>query len=126
MPNPNISMEVWQLADLALNNRLIQAIDSGVSRYPIYRTQRFVVRTELEALFDAIALDGRWHAQRLDSSQMILDHADAFITAYGSRKQSYCSCHFSIWAKSVEPRFPIRTWIGCEASCEQGLMRLLK
>lgn len=94
--------EMWDFTDVALKNRLLQAIEQGVSRYPIHRVLRFAARIELEAFFDALALDGRWKAERLDSSSMILDSADFFVSAHGSRKSEYCSCYFGIWAASVE------------------------
>lgn len=93
--------QVWDLADLALKSRFVEAINAGVSRYPIYRDLRFAARIDLDELFDALALNPQWTAQRLDSRTMILDADDALISARGGRKSEYCSCYFSIWASSV-------------------------
>src|SRR5262249_27262404 len=76
-------------------------LNEGVSRYPIYRSVRFAARVELEALFDAIALDPAWRAERLNDGAMLVDGDGVFIAAYGSRKVDYCSCTFYVWAADV-------------------------
>jgi len=93
--------EVHYLGALVMDNRMARALEEGVSRYPIYRVQRFAARIELEVLFDAIALDPAWRAERLNAESMLIDGDGLFIAAYGSRKADYCSCSFYIWAADV-------------------------
>ena len=93
-----LAQSVWDFADLTLKARFAKALEEGASRYPIFRHVRFAARVPLEALFDAIALDGSWRAERMDSNSIILDADGLFISAYGGRKSDYCSCAFSIWA----------------------------
>jgi energy-coupling factor transporter ATP-binding protein EcfA2 len=93
-----LNQDIWQFQDLILKSRFAQALEQGTARYPIHRTVRFAARTNLEALFDEIALQPGWTAQRLDTHSMILDGDGLFISAYGGRKAEYCSCFFQIWA----------------------------
>jgi ATPase family associated with various cellular activities (AAA) len=97
-----INQQVWDLSDLILKSRFTQALLDGSSKYPIYRNLRFAVRADLEALFDNFALKLGWHAQRLSSSEIILDGDGVFITALGRRKSDYCSCDFNIWSENIE------------------------
>ena len=102
--NASISLnhDSWDLADLTLKNRFIQALDQGSSHYSIYRDLRFAARIELEELFDDLALNLGWRVQRLNSRSMILDQQGFFISASGGHKKEYCSCSFKIWAESIE------------------------
>lgn len=97
-----LSAQVWQFGDLVLKSRIAEAMEKGVSRYPVYRNLRYAVRAHLESHFDAIALTTGWRAQRLDSYSMILDGDGLLVLAYGGRKSDYCSCHFSIWSDSID------------------------
>jgi ATPase family protein associated with various cellular activities (AAA) len=96
-----VTRQVHQLGNFVLDHRMARAMSEGVSRYPIYRIARFAARVELQALFDAIALDGGWRAERIHSEAMLLDGDGVFISAHGSRKVDYCSCAFYIWATDV-------------------------
>ena len=96
-----LSKQVYYLADLVLQNRLIRALDEGAARYPVYRELRFAARIELEVLLDAIALDSAWRAERIHSTAMILDGDGLYVAVYGSRKVDYCSCFFYLWAADV-------------------------
>jgi hypothetical protein len=93
-----ITLKVWDFADLVLKKRFASALDEGASRYPVFRELRFAARIELEVLLDAIALDGEWRAERLNTGALILDGEGLFVAAYGNRKAEYCSCVFYIWA----------------------------
>ena len=97
-----LSQETWDFADLALKARFAKALQEGVARYPIQRHLRFAARVDLEALFDDLALNLGWQAQRLDSSSMILDSRGLFVSIHGGRKAEYCSCAFGIWAESAQ------------------------
>lgn len=96
-----VTKEVHYLGNLVLENRMARAMSEGVARYPIYRIVRFAARVELEVLFDAIALDPAWRAERLNAESALIDGDGVFIAAYGSRKADYCSCAFYIWAADV-------------------------
>ena len=96
-----VTREVHYLGHLVLDNRIARALSEGVSRYPIYRVVRFAARVELDVLFDAIALDPAWRAERIGSGEALIDGDGVFIAAYGSRKVDYCSCAFYIWAADV-------------------------
>jgi hypothetical protein len=101
MQFPAVTREVNRLSTLVVENRIARALSEGASRYPIYRIVRFAARVELEALFDAMALDGAWRAERIYSEAMLLDGDGVFISGYGSRKVDYCSCTFYLWAADV-------------------------
>lgn len=96
-----VTRRVHSLGNLVLDNRMARAMSEGVSRYPIYRVVRFAARVELEVLFDAIALDSSWRAERLNAEAVLVDGDGVFIVAYGSRKADYCSCNFYVWAADV-------------------------
>lgn len=96
-----VTKRVHHLGNLVLDNRVARALNEGVSRYPIYRTVRFAARVELEALFDAIALDSAWRAERIHAESMLLDGDGVFVNAHGTRKLDYCSCAFYIWAADI-------------------------
>ena len=96
-----IHREARYLGQLVLENRILRALDEGAARYPVYRVLRFAARVELEVLFDAIALDDAWRAERVNWETLLLDGDGVFIGAYASRKVDYCSCYFYIWAADV-------------------------
>ncbi|MGR8935884.1 MAG: hypothetical protein ACU837_16105, partial [Gammaproteobacteria bacterium] len=95
-----LSHDIWDFTDLTLKNRLLKALDEGVSRYAVYRDLRFAARAELESLFDDLALNLGWPVQRLHSTAMILDGDGLFISASGGHKKDYCSCSFHIWGEN--------------------------
>jgi hypothetical protein len=95
------SQQVWRFSDLILQTRFAEAIESGVARYPIHRFLRFAARVDLQHLFDRVALELGWRAQRLDSRSMFLDGDGLFVVCHGSRKTEYCSCFFDLWAESA-------------------------
>lgn len=96
-----VTREVHYLGNLVLDNRMARALSDGVSRYPIYRWLRLAARVELEALFDAIALDPAWRVERVAYGEALIDGAGVFIAAYGNRKVDYCSCTFWVWAADI-------------------------
>ena len=96
-----VTKQVHYLGNLVLDNRMARAMSEGVSRYPIYRVLRFAARVELEVLFDAIALDPAWRAERINAEAVLVDGEGVFVAAYGSRKADYCSCNFYVWAADV-------------------------
>ncbi len=97
-----LNHDIWDFSDLVLKNRFMDALNDGATRYAIYRDLRFAARTDLETLFDDLALNLGCRVQRLDSRAMILDSDNFFISAFGGRKKDYSSCVFNIWADSME------------------------
>jgi hypothetical protein len=95
-----LTKQVHHIGALVHESRIAKALAEGIARYPIYRALRFAARIELEVLLDAIALDGTWRAERIDSGSMVLDGDGVLVSAYGRRKADYCSCSFYIWAAS--------------------------
>lgn len=93
---------LWGFPDLVLKSRFAKALEEGAARYPIYRSLRFAARVNLDRLFDDIALNLGWRAQRLDSSSMVLDADGLFVCVYGGRKADYCSCMVQTWADTPE------------------------
>ena len=106
-----IGLDTWDLSQLIIKSRFAEALDEGVTRYPIYRELRFAARMDLEELFDKIALDERWKAQRLSSRAMLLDSDDIFVSAGGSRTNDYISCFFSIWAETIDAAEQVKATI---------------
>ena len=96
-----VTRQVHSLGALLMDTRLAQAMQEGVSRYPIYRVVHFAARVELEVLFDAIALDPAWRVERLNIEAALIDGDGVFISAHGSRKADYCSIWFYMWAADV-------------------------
>lgn len=103
-----LSKNVWDFAELVLKSRFARALEEGIARYPVHRSLRFAARVDLEKLFDDLALNLGWSAQRIDSGTMILDSKGFFISAHGGRKDDYCSCYFGIWAESPERAGQVR------------------
>lgn len=97
-----LGMDLWDFGDLVLKSRVFDAIRDGTSRYPIYRSLRFAAREDVLGLFDRLATQPGWRAQRLRSAELLIDAEGLFMTAHGGAKPEYCSCGFSIWADSVE------------------------
>jgi hypothetical protein len=102
MVSGGLTKNVWSFADMTLKLRFARALEEGTTRYPIHRSLRFAARIELETLFDDLALNLGWRAQRLDSRLLILDAEGLFVTATGGRKAEYCSCYFELWADSAD------------------------
>lgn len=97
-----LNHDTWNFAQLIVKSRFVEAINEGSARYPIHRELRYAARMELQALFDSIALDSAWNAQRLGSNSMILDAEQVFVSASGGRTGDYSSCFFNVWAASLE------------------------
>lgn len=93
--------DTWSFPQLIVKSRFADAMNEGISRYPIHRELRFAARMELQMLFDKIALDPSWQAQRMDASSMILDGESFFASASGGRTGDYSSCFFNVWASGI-------------------------
>ena len=101
-PTTKINYDVWEFSQLIIETRFAEALNEGITRYPIYRSLRFAARIDVETLFDQIALSTNWQTQRLNTRAMLLDSKDFFVSANGSRTGTYSSYHFSIWAESID------------------------
>jgi hypothetical protein len=98
----NLNLQEWDLGNALLKLRFAEALEQGITRYPIYRSLKFAARRPLDELFDAMALELNWRAQRLDTSSLILESEGLFANARGYRKNDYCSCHLGLWADSLQ------------------------
>lgn len=84
--------QVWDLPELILKSRFASAVAAGAARYPIHLRLRFAARTDLDGLFDRIALDLGFQAERLEANALLLDSEEVIGMGRGSRKKTYCSC----------------------------------
>lgn len=100
--DPMVYLEAYSLSDMAMKSRFVSAWREGCTRYPIYRDLRFAARVSLDDLFDDLALNLGWMAQRPKSGEMLLDAGHTFIIVQGARKSNYCSAQFRIWAERPE------------------------
>lgn len=100
--------DLSDLADTVLKVRALQSFDCSARSFPIHRRIRYAARRPLEDLFDDLALRADLDAQRLDTAWLILDGADVFVEAHGSRKTDYSSGTFDIWAQSLERLSSVR------------------
>ena len=96
-----ITRRAGYLPQFVRETRLVQALEDGAARYPIYRWARYAARVEVEVLVDAIALDPAWRAERLNSGEVLLDGDGLFVSVYANRKADYASCGFHIYAADV-------------------------
>ncbi|MGD1896820.1 MAG: AAA family ATPase [Phormidesmis sp.] len=96
-----LNHDTWNFSQLVIKSRFADAINEGISRYPIHRELRFAARMDLQTLFDKIALDPTWNAQRLNANSMILDAESFFVSASGGRSGDYSSCFFNVWAAGI-------------------------
>ncbi|MGF1525365.1 MAG: AAA family ATPase [Candidatus Competibacterales bacterium] len=117
-----ISYRCWDFGDLIVKSRFAKALEVGGIRYPICRNLNFAARVEAEKLFDRIALESGWWAQRLDINDMLLDAEGLFVSAHGVRTNHYSSYHFTIWADSPQraeaTKAAILACVGKDRICE--------
>lgn len=97
-----LSREVWQLDQMALETRVLEAISASRASYPVHRSLRLAARIEVDALFDDLALNLGWRAHRLLEQQLLLEADGLFVAAHASRKGDYCSCAFYLWADGID------------------------
>jgi hypothetical protein len=102
MTTVSLGQQIWSFGDLLLKARMMKALEEGSSHFPIYRWLRFAAREDVVDLFDRLALNPAWSAQRLSAWSMVLDGEGLLVTADAGRSAGYCSCTFGIWADSVE------------------------
>lgn len=100
--NIGVNNEIYDIVEFPLRVRLLQAMQEGSSRYPIYRTFHFSVEGGLDSIFDDLALNIGFSSQRLHFESLILDSESTLIIARGSSKKKYCSCFFDVWTRSPD------------------------
>jgi hypothetical protein len=104
----SIHHEPYNLADLVVRTRALQAFEMAVTNHPIHRIVRCSVRRKLEDVFDDLAVRMGPAAQRLTTGELLIEGPGAFVWAGGSQKSGYCSCAFHVWAVSVARAQEIR------------------
>lgn len=85
-----------------LNMRALGAFDLAPTRYPIHRVVRCAARGPMAALFDDLALQSGFAAQRLGSGSLFLDGPGVLAILKGSPKTQYTSCTFTFWTETPE------------------------
>jgi hypothetical protein len=98
----NISLisEIYDIAGAVVRARAVRACDMATASLPVYRLLRWSVRRTSLDLFDDLALDVAFSAQRISAGQALLFAPGLFISAVGHDKGNYCSCVFQVWAES--------------------------
>ena len=96
-----IELRASNVREMVHYSRIVSAMEQARPLYPIYRKVHFAARVELEVLFDAIAMDPAWRAERVDQWYMLLDAEGLMVSAWGRSKSDSCSCFFRVWAKDV-------------------------
>lgn len=94
----SLNTDLYDLAGAIVNARAVRACDFALRSLPVYRLVRWSAHRTLVELFDALALDAAFSAQRIGEGTALLSAPGLFIAAAGSDKGGYCSCMFRIWA----------------------------
>jgi hypothetical protein len=97
----SLTERLYDLAGAIMRARAVKATDLALCDLPIYRMERFSARVKVQALFDRIATDPFFTAQRLRAGFVLLGGPGLFMQAQGHDKGAYCSCWFEVWAESV-------------------------
>jgi hypothetical protein len=97
----SLNERLYDLAGAIVRARAVKAIELATEQMPIYRMERFSARVKVQALFDRVATDPHFAAQRLRGGFVLLSAPGVFMQAQGHDKGAYCSCWFEVWADSV-------------------------
>jgi hypothetical protein len=98
--NVSLTSEIYDIAGAVVRARAVRACDMASASLPVYRLLRWSVRRKALDLFDELALDVAFSAQRISEGQALLFAPGLFISAVGHDKGAYCSCVFQVWAES--------------------------
>jgi hypothetical protein len=98
--NISLTSELWDLAGSVVRARAVRALDLATRTLPVYRLLRWSVHRKVTDLFDEIACDPFFSAQRTDAGSALLSAPGLFVAAEGHDKGSYCSCVFQVWSES--------------------------
>jgi hypothetical protein len=95
-----LTSELYDLAGAVVRARAVRAIDLETRSLPVFRVLRWSVNRKVDDLFDALACDPHFSAQRIDAGNALLTAPGLFVSATGHDKSDYCSCVFQVWAES--------------------------
>ncbi len=95
-----LTSELYDLAASVVRARAVRAIDLETRSLPVFRVLRWSVNRKINDLFDALACDPYFSAQRIDAGNALLTAPGVFVSATGHDKTNYCSCVFQVWAES--------------------------
>jgi hypothetical protein len=98
--NISLTSELWDLAGSVVRARAVRALDLATRTLPVYRLQRWSVHRKVIQVFDELACDPYFNAQRTDAGSALLSAPGVFVAAEGHDKGSYCSCVFQVWSES--------------------------
>ena len=98
----SLTTELYDLAGAVVRARAVRAIDLASRSLPIYRVFRWSVKRRVNELFDELACDSHFAAQRIDSGNALLTAPGLFVSVTGYDKGKYCSSVFQVWAESRE------------------------
>jgi hypothetical protein len=98
--NISLTTELYDLAGAVVRARAVRACDLASRSLPVFRLVRWSVHRKVTDLFDDLALDVAFSAQRIGAESALLSAPGLFVAASGHDKGHYCSCVFQIWAES--------------------------
>jgi hypothetical protein len=98
--NISLNTELYDIAGAVVRARAVRACDLATRSLPVFRLVRWSVHRKVNDLFDDLALDVAFSAQRIGAGAALLTAPGVFIAASGHDKGNYCSCGFQIWAES--------------------------
>jgi ATPase family protein associated with various cellular activities (AAA) len=98
--NIALTSELYDIAEAVVRARAVRACDLATRSLPVFRLLRWSVHRKVNDLFDDLALDVAFSAQRIGAGAVLLSAPGLFISATGHDKGSYCSCVFQVWAES--------------------------
>lgn len=95
-----LNTELYDIAGAVVRARAVRACDLATRSLPVYRLLRWSVHRKVIDLFDDLALDVAFSAQRIGAGAVLLSAPGLFVSAGGHDKGNYCSCVFQMWAES--------------------------
>ena len=98
--NIALNTELYDIAGAVVRARAVRACDLATRSLPVYRLLRWSVHRKVNDLFDDLALDVAFSAQRINGGTVLLSAPGLFVAGGGHDKGSYCSCVFQVWAES--------------------------
>jgi hypothetical protein len=98
--NIALNTELYDIAGAVVRARAVRACDLAMRSLPVFRLLRWSVHRKINDLFDDMALDVAFNAQRIGAGAALLSAPGLFVSASGHDKGSYCSCVFQVWAES--------------------------
>ncbi len=96
----NFNKPVSDIADLAVQTRIIQAMEGGFAKYSHGNHSTIASRERLDNILNRLAEYGKWNAYRPSHQTLILDAGDFLVDLTGSEQRTYSTCGFFIYADS--------------------------